>query len=338
MDLIVVDGPNLFNTVGQRLQADGSKEQLVTYLCKWFDLDRLILATVEASENPDLGIVIFHSRRPLGAASYRLEQQMQDSFWGRQGASPNTSCIVVDIPGEQHENYEFECKQCHAQNTATTKSEKGVDTTITTYLLETAPRWDSVCIFSRDVDFVPPVLSLRRLGKKVFCAVEDVASASALVRACQSAFALDIDFLHHDFALNRFFTPGGDLDQIVGALVGESVTFVVEPLSEAHRAFMRTSRRLDVVIGHAGGAPEEARLRGLVEGQLASLRADSPILAWERRNDTILILYLQGPDLLFEGLSRHADLLDGATWPKHLGTIGDILTSQESTRVRKSSP
>jgi len=337
MDLIVVDGPNLFNTVGQRLQGDGSKEQLVTYLCKWFDLDRLILATVEASENPNLGIVIFHSRRPLGAATYRLDQQKQDSFWGRQGAAPNTSCIVVDIPGEQNETYEFECKHCHAQNTATTKSEKGVDTTITTYLLETATRWDSVCIFSRDVDFVPPVLSLRRLGKKVFCAVEDVAGASALVRACQSAFALDIDFIHHDFALNRFFSPGGDLDRIVGALVKESVKFVVEPLSEAHRAFMQTSRRLDVVIGHAGGAPEEARLRGLVEGQLAVLGTDSSILRWERRNETILILYLQGPDLLFEGLSRHADLLDGAIWPNHLGTIGHILASQEGTRDRSSS-
>jgi hypothetical protein len=94
---------------------------------------------------------------------------------------------------------------------------------------------------------------------------------------------------------------------------------------------MRTSRRLDVVIGHAGGATEEARLRGLVEDQLASLGADSPILAWERRNDTILILYLQGPDLLFEGLTRHADLLDGATWPKHLGTIRDILKLCEAT-------
>ncbi len=100
---------------------------------------------------------------------------------------------------------------------------------------------------------------------------------------------------------------------------------------------MRTSRRLDVVIGHSGRAAEEARLRGLVEGQLASLGADSPILAWERRSDTILILYLQGPDLLFEGLSRHADLLDGATWPKHLGTIGDILASQERTQDRSSS-
>lgn len=328
MDLIVVDGPNLFNTVGHRLQRDGSKEQLLSYLCTWFDLDRLILATVEASENPALGIVIFHSRRALGTGSYRLDQQTQDSFWGRQGAAPNTSCIVVDIPGEQNETYEFDCKHCGKANTTTTKSEKGVDTTITTYLLETAPRWESVCIFSRDVDFVPPVLSLRRLGKKAFCAVDDVASASALVRACQSAFALDIDFLHHDFALNRFFAPGGDLDRIVGVLIQESASFVVEPLSAAHRAFMQTSRRLDVVIGHTGGTSEEERIRRLVVGQLTSLGGDSPTLGWERRNDTILILHLQGPDLLFEGLSRHADLLGDALWPKQLGKIGDILASQ----------
>lgn len=331
MDLVVVDGPNLFNTVGQRLQREGSKEELLTYLCKWFDLDRLVLATVEASENPDLGIVIFHSRRPLGTGSYRLDQQTQDTFWGRQAAATNTSCIVVDIPGEQNETYEFDCKHCGEANTTTTRSEKGVDTTITTYLLETASRWDSVCIFSRDVDFVPPVLSLRRLGKKVFCAVEDVLSASALVRACQSAFDLSIDFLQHDFALNRFLSPAGDLDRIVGALMKEQVTFVVELLSEAHRAFMRTSRRLDVVIGHAGGAPEEERIRGLVEGQLAALGVDSPILDWERRNDTILILYLKGPDLLFEGLSRHANLLNDALWLKHMGTIGDILTVQKDS-------
>lgn len=79
-----------------------------------------------------------------------------------------------------------------------------------------------------------------------------------------------------------------------------------------------------------GGAPEEARIQRLVEGQLASLGTDSPILGWERRNETISILYLQGPHLLFEGLSRHADQWSDARWPQHLGTIGDVLTSQES--------
>jgi hypothetical protein len=135
MDLVVVDGPNLFNVVAARLESAGRADQLKSYLIDWFDVDRLVLATVGAVHSPALGTISFHSRRPLGRGPYRFSSPETDAFWGRQGANPNSSCLVVDIPGDQQETYPFVCKDCGCKQEASTTSEKGVDTSITTYLL-----------------------------------------------------------------------------------------------------------------------------------------------------------------------------------------------------------
>jgi len=43
MDLIVVDGPNLFNATGSALK-DVEESILKAYLLSWFDMDRFILS------------------------------------------------------------------------------------------------------------------------------------------------------------------------------------------------------------------------------------------------------------------------------------------------------
>jgi hypothetical protein len=66
--------------------------------------------------------------------------------------------MVVEIPGKQTEA--FECEKCGGK--LITVSEKGVDSSIISYLFETVDRWDSVFIFSRDADFAPPIRRDRR--------------------------------------------------------------------------------------------------------------------------------------------------------------------------------
>ncbi|HEY3237575.1 MAG TPA: NYN domain-containing protein, partial [Polyangiaceae bacterium] len=201
MDLVVVDGPNLYNDVASSLLGTWSDGDLTAYLLEWFDMDRLVLATLNLEAPPKLGVVIFHSHKALGRDPYRIKQEQLDAFWGRQGTNPDASTYLVEIPGEQQETYLFKCKSCAVDNSTNTTSEKGIDTSITTYLLETADRWDSVCLFSQDVDYVPPVLALRRRGKMVFAACSRSDRATALLRACQSHFPLDLSFLLADIQL-----------------------------------------------------------------------------------------------------------------------------------------
>jgi uncharacterized LabA/DUF88 family protein len=183
----------------------------------WFDVDRLVRATLntEASD-PKLGTVIFHSLKALGRDAFRISDA--SGFWGRQGANPNTSCIVIDIPGEQREALAGECPSCHGAVQIQSVSEKGIDTGITTYLFETSMGWQSVCLFTRDADFVPPILSLRRQGKQVFVANDQTQTGSGLVRSCQSAFPLDVQFLRRDRATFEFLRQDGGLDQLLQAL------------------------------------------------------------------------------------------------------------------------
>lgn len=155
MGIIVVDGPNLYNVVGARLDGVAAAGRLKPYLAAWFDLDRLILATVGASHDPALGIVTFYSKRALGRGTYHLDTKETDLFWGRQSSNPNSSCELVDIPGEQQETYAFECKKCGHPQEQKSGSEKGVDTSITTYLLETAGRWQSVLCPKTSISFHP---------------------------------------------------------------------------------------------------------------------------------------------------------------------------------------
>lgn len=321
MDLIVVDGPNLYNVVGARLEAEAQPDRLKRYLCDWFDLDRVVFATLGEQSDPHLGIVGFHSKRPLGRGGYHLKQEETDLFWGRQGGNPNTSCKLVDIPGAHQETYSFDCKNCGLAQQHRSGSEKGVDTSITTYLLETSDRWESVCIVSKDVDFVPPVEALRRRGKRVFCAVEEAASVSALVRACQSSYHINVEFLKIDLAWHEFFAGSGALDRMVTTLEREAdVEVRVQTVSRTHRKFMRNDRHFEIGVRHRG-AESEAMVRKIVNSELRTLPTLAATVEWEARSSELLFLHLSGSELLQEGLRRHFSVCAGARWVQFQGSI-----------------
>lgn len=160
LDLIVVDGPNFFNCVTRYLtKTDYSAETIQGYLSDWFDADRLVAATLDNHNPPDLGAVIFHSGKALGRGKCRLDGTKTPRFWERQGSNPHYSCIAINIPGGHQDKHEFICRHCKRSNTEPSTVEKGIDTGITTYLFETMDRWNSVCVFTQDVDFMPPVLA-----------------------------------------------------------------------------------------------------------------------------------------------------------------------------------
>lgn len=192
---------------------------------------------------------------------------------------------------------------------------EGVDTAITTYLLETSSRWASVCIVSKDVDFVPPVLALRRRGKRVFCAVEDAASVSALVRVCQSSFRINTEFLACDFALYRLLVPGGGFDRVCATLSHEpGVVFGIHRHPRRHREFMRSDSHVELWLKHSGAEHEAERVRKVVEVELDAIPEIASLRQWETRNDQLLVMDLRGSDLLYEGLDRHRNACDGSEW------------------------
>lgn len=198
MDLVVVDGPNLFNRVGELLaeEAAGSDAPFLSrYLSDFFDVDRLVAASIGCPPAMRLGLVIFHSAKALGRGTWRLSDS--DAFWTRQGLAPECSSLLVSIPGAP-----------------TGEGEKGVDTAITSYLYETEQQWDSCCIVSDDADYVPPVLALRRRGRRVFALVSGKRDDPALARAAQSAYGLNVDFLRADFRMARLIMKDGDLDRL----------------------------------------------------------------------------------------------------------------------------
>ena len=218
VDLVVVDGPNLYGHVATFTLRQFSKDDYPLakrYLTEWFDIDRFVAATLQLNNPPKLGTVIFHSRRAIGRHdAIRLSggNPELDSFWARQASNPDASSVVVDIPGDQQDVATFYCDTCQKECQAKSGTEKGVDSSMITYLFETAERWNSVCLFTQDVDFVPPVLALRRRGRQVFAASERGPNTSALVRSCQSFFDLDYDFLIRDIAMFRLFAAGRLLD------------------------------------------------------------------------------------------------------------------------------
>ena len=223
-EIVVIDGPNLVNSAANHLQKKypEEKERVRCYLSKWFDVDRLIGASTPFSLEMELGTTIFHSRKSVGGKSVGLSTEETDRFWGRQATWPNTSCVLIDIPGEQHETLAGVCPKCEEEVELTSRSEKGIDTGITTYLFETCSRWDTLFLVSQDVDFVPPVQALRRMGKKVFLIGVYGARPSALERTCQSCFKLDLDFVQSDFELFRFNSPDGGLGQIISEVEADS--------------------------------------------------------------------------------------------------------------------
>jgi len=202
--LVVVDGHNLVNDVGRYFtkitaQPDSDAGLLGRYLRDWFDIDRLVEASLQQQVLPgrDLGIVIFRSRKAVGEGAYQIKDEAVQVFWARQGGNPNSSTVLVDVDG------------------APSGKDVGMDTAIVVYLFETAARWDAVVLFSNDSDFVPAVWSLRRQGKRVFCSSHTADRVTPLVQACQNFYPWDTAFMKADWDMFLALQPGGPLDQFV---------------------------------------------------------------------------------------------------------------------------
>jgi hypothetical protein len=207
--LVLIDGPNVCNDIARFLtkQLPNTEPELRrSYFRNWLDIDRLVGATLgpDLRVDPirDLGTVILHSRKGIGAkdSDYSIHGDDVISFWGRQGANPCTATMLVDIPG------------------ARAGAEKGIDTSIVVYLFETLERWDAAVLFSNDADFVPAVWSLRRRGKRVYCASHLDDATTPLVQACQTFLPWSVPFMLADVWLFEALRPGGTFDAMIDGL------------------------------------------------------------------------------------------------------------------------
>jgi hypothetical protein len=318
MDLVVVDGPNLLNSAGAILAREFPSGEVRRYLQTWFDIDRFLAASLKLKDAPTLGIVVFHSTKAVGRSSFRLEKPMP--FWGRQGSNPNTSCTLVDLSGTQQDTYLFECESCHQSNTARTTSEKGIDTAITTHLLDTADRWESACIVSDDVDFVPPVVSLRRRGKRMFCAVNDFSrdqAGTALVQACQSHFTLSEEHLVSDYRTFRMCQQDGELDRLVSAAAENSLPQIQIRL--LNLVPMRGRRRLHVQATTAENRElDPAELQRLADRILGGIEESGFELQPIHNPEKGIHFYGTEDVTLLDGFERHVDAVDPRpTWTQH---------------------
>jgi hypothetical protein len=220
--LVVVDGSNLYNDAARHLATacpESKRSPLrKKYLMTWFDVDRLISATLQPYwqlfdyRGGGLGTVILHSGKSLGSSktgSELVEDELLvgseltgnhevSAFWARQSSAPSTSAMLVEWAGSKG------------------GKETGVDTSIVVHLFETMDSWEAAVLFTNDADLVPAVWSLRRRGKRVYCSspADPMEHASRpLIKASQSFFRWDLDFLTKDWLFFEFLQPGGPLDQ-----------------------------------------------------------------------------------------------------------------------------
>jgi len=211
------------------------------------------------------------------------------------------STVLVSVPGQQPEKT-TPCPHCNKDVPTEPRSEKGVDTSMVTYLYEASEQWDRVFLFTNDADFVPPILALRRRGKRVFVAAIETKSASALRRVCQSFFAVPPTFLERDLAMFRMLQPGGAVDQALDKVrdmyPGIKVWFSAD--GESCPMFLLEKENADVekLLVNLVGIPRQS-----VVWLSSSHGREGRIFSRERH-------------LLGEAVRRHRQFFGSATWSK----------------------
>ena len=287
----MVDGHNVFNDLGRIVEGD--RQRLLAYVRDWFDLDRLVNASLgqDVRLNPwqDLGVVVFHSRKRLGdqGAVYSLGGEDAQRFWARQGAAANTAAMLVEVPG------------------APSGKDVGMDISIVVYLFETAERWDAGVLFTNDSDFAPAVWSLRRKGKRIYCSSPSTNRASPLVQACQNFLPWDDQFLRADRDLFEFLLPGGAFD-----------TFLDDPRMKPYRpsviSFLGAGLRLQTTVNDVvQGALRDALERHGIHHLYASSGGGLVIQAQDPKRVGQALAH---GNLVFEGIRRHPELFKDAGW------------------------
>lgn len=220
-DLIVVDGPNLYNRVAEviaRLPSAVKAPSVGAYFSDWFDFDRLLYAALKPEEEawpPAQGIHLVHSERPLGRQESR--QQVTRSFWTRQARWPGCRDRNVHFPIEDVEQLEFVCA-CGRSNKEKVTREKGVDATVITIFYESLPKWESAVLAANDTDFAPVIESLHRLGKTISIVGRRSEQGAALERLGHNFLEISARWLERDLEAFRCLRSGGELDQLFAAL------------------------------------------------------------------------------------------------------------------------
>jgi uncharacterized LabA/DUF88 family protein len=201
---LFVDLPNFYSHL---LSSEMEEPRLLRdYFLHWLDFDRL----AEKLTGHPTSVWVFYSGRRFGPSRNRIKDEFLSAYITRINNLSGVTARDVNIPGEQREPATYHCQKCGSEGTALWESEKGIDTSLTVHLFDTAESWDVAYLLSGDADFVPAVSSLRRRGKIVIGAGFNNAS-TALVRECYQYIDLSYEFLLDDVLAFHLFNPDGAL-------------------------------------------------------------------------------------------------------------------------------
>lgn len=208
--IAVIDLPNLYNAVERSELACEDPRELRLYFTEWLDLDLL----VRSIEDQNLsGVCIFHSSKGIGRR-LKISGDKLTEYLERIYKLPSVTTIDAGVPGKQSETFSFDCPKCKRTCTASTTSEKGVDTAIITHLFDTMDYWDRAILISQDADYCPAVAAIRRKGKSVIGAGVTAQVAPALVRECYSYVDIIEQFIREDYKNYKIYRPDGFVDQM----------------------------------------------------------------------------------------------------------------------------
>lgn len=232
IDIVVVDGPNLFNRVADVLTPLGN--DVGDYLRDWFDFDRMISAALprDAPWPPRSGVSLVRSPKGLGRSKTRIEDV--DAFWARQASAIGCRDVNVRLTGTERE---VSCQECG--HLVEPPGEKGVDAMVITTLFERMASWNRALLAASDSDYSPVIESLHRLGKPISVLGRFAGPKAALVRQSHEFVQLPEQWLATDVEAYRWFRPGGELSMLAGATTPISPMTVTYPNRQTHMLTMR---------------------------------------------------------------------------------------------------
>lgn len=308
-DLVVVDGPNLYNRIAESLPepAPGLDDDRVTYLASWFDIDRLLAAALSASSwPPPHGVALVHSDHPLGRTPLRLDQKQTAAFWSRQARLPGCRDVPVRFLREELEEFETKCEQCgHHQRHIAVRGEKGVDAAAIATLYEKMHHWRSAVLAANDVDYAPVLDSLHRMGRVVSVLGRRTTDGSALERRGHEFHEIPEGWLLMDLAAFRCFRADGALDRLLVLLRKRGFKCGCRSVPDIERERVGTRHDFELMVSH-----EEGERDGVLDLVVQAL--SFPRLFTQKRNPELTVFVFDGGRPIFGGVHRRAD--DGAAW------------------------
>jgi len=207
---LFIDLPNFYS----RLLKSGIAEPrlLKEYFLNWLNFSVLSQELTDSF----IGIWAFYSGERLGPSSERITGQYLKDYIDKINSYRGVTALDVNIPGQQRESVEYECENCKHKGISESKSEKGIDASLTVHLFDTMESWDMAYLLSGDADFVPAVNSLRRRGKIVIGA--GFADASpALIRECYDYIDLGKEYIKEDVGAYLMVRKDGVIDKFLGS-------------------------------------------------------------------------------------------------------------------------